>query len=164
MWNSLFNRDKPASETPIAGVAITRPFGERMLLQLEALRWEARGAGHRLPVAALPQFGRIEDVMQPLLEHLVDNPPSVDEEIAINALLTDYLPSSLRAYLGLNPQFAAQVDANGRTPGDDFMDQLALLAGAAEDVGRAVYTHDGTELQVQGRFLETKFSKSDLSL
>jgi hypothetical protein len=165
MWNSIFNRDKtPTSEQPLAPVAITRPFGERMLLALETLRWEARGAGHRLPVAALPQLGRIEDVLQPLLTHLVDSPPSVDEEIAVNALLTDYLPTTLRSYLGLSPQFATQVDSDGRTPGDELMKQLSLLADAAEELGQAIYAHDATRLQVQGRFLTTKFSKSDLSL
>ncbi|MDQ8045524.1 MAG: hypothetical protein AAGC46_12330 [Solirubrobacteraceae bacterium] len=169
MWNSLFNRSgsdraHAVPENPNAQTLVNKPFGERMLLKLDEIRWTARGAGSRLPVGALPQLGRIEDVLQPLLEHLVANPPNVDEEIAVQALVTDYLPTTLGAYIGLNRQFALAVGADGRTPGDELLDQLVTLANAAEDLGRAVYAHDGDQLKTQGRFLTTKFQQSDLAL
>jgi hypothetical protein len=164
---SLFNRTNPAhavSETTTPQSIVNKPFGEKMLVKLDEIRWKARGAGSKLPVGALPQLGRIEDVLQPLLEHLIANPPNVDEEIAVQALVTDYLPTTLNAYIGLNRQFAISVGADGRTAGDDLLDQLVTLANAAEDLGRAVYAHDGDQLKTQGRFLTTKFQQSDLAL
>lgn len=171
MWNSLFNRNRddeptPAQEQPRPAppVLSTKPFGERMLADLEKTRWHARRNGDKLPVAALPQLGRIEDVLLPLLDHIVRNPPSVDEEIAVQGMVTDYLPTSLNAYIGLNRQFAQTAGPDGRTPGDDLIEQLVTLEIAAHELSRAVYAHDAEQLQTQGRFLRTKFERSDLAL
>lgn len=163
MWKSLFGR--PDADGPVAEVhPAPRSFVDRMVQQLDRLRWQARSAGSRLPVAALPMIGRIEDIMTPLLEHLAANPPSIDEEIAIEALLTDYFPTTVKTYLNLNPQFAGEARADGSTPGDDLMGQLRTLQTAATELSRAIYAHDAQDLQSQGRFLQTKFNRSDLAL
>ena len=162
MWKSLFNRPDEDGPAPVEPAPVL--FVDRMVQQLDRLRWQARGAGSRLPIAALPMIGRIEDVVKPLLDHLAANPPSIDEEIAVEGLLTDYFPTTLTRYLNLNPQFAAEARADGRTPGDDLIDQLRTLATAATELSRAIYAHDAQDLQSQGRFLQTKFDRSDLAL
>ena len=162
------NRDdqpRPAPEQPRPQPIINQgPFGDRMLNALEKARWEARRNGGKLPVAALPQLGRIEDVLLPMLDHLSRHTPSVDEEIAVQAMVTDYLPTSLNAYIGLNRQFAQTAGADGRTPGDDLLEQLVTLELAAHELSQAVYAHDAEQLQTQGRFLRAKFERSDLAL
>lgn len=167
MWNP-FSRDKEEarsqSASGISDILTPKPFGERMLDELHTARWAARGAGDRLPVSALPALGRIEDVLLPLLDHLTRNPPSVDEEIAVQGMVTDYLPTTLNAYIGLNPQFVSEPRHDGRTPADDLLEQLATLETAVHDLSRAVYAHDAQELQTQGRFLSAKFDRSDLDL
>lgn len=135
-----------------------------MKAKLEEIGWTARRAGGRLPIAALPQLCRIEDVLRPLLDHLVTNPPSVEEEIAVQAMLTDYLPTTVGTYIGLNRQFAETARADGRTAGDDLIEQLVMLEGAAQELSLAVYAHDAQQLATHGRFLSTKFSGSDLDL
>lgn len=162
MWKSLFRRDPPAPPSPEETAPPAAPFGERMTGELERIRWTARRAGGTLPVAALPALGQIEDVLGPLVEHLVDNPPTVEEEIAVEAMLTDYLPTTLNAYVRLNRQVAATARTGGRTPGDDLLDQLATLEAAAQELSDAVYAHDADQLATQGRFLSTKFNRSDL--
>lgn len=163
MWKSLFNRaEDAAAAAPVAIAPLS--FVERMRAQLDTLRWQARTAGARLPIEALPMMGRLEDVVGPLLDHLTVNPPSIDEEIAVESMLTDYIPTTLTRYLNLNPQFAAEARADGRTPGDDLVDQLRVLAVAVTELSRAVYAHDAQDLQSQGRFLQTKFDRSDLAL
>jgi len=165
MWRSLFGRDEePPAEENAPSVSAAEPFADRMQARLSELSWTARRAGARLPVAALPQLGLIEDVLHPLLEHLRAQPPSVDEEIAVEAMVGDYLPTTMNAYLALNPQFAMQPRPDGRTPGDDLLEQLRTLATAISELATAVYAHDAQQLQVQGRFLSTKFSRSDLEL
>jgi len=163
MWKSLFKRDDNPEDPPAAAAPET-PFAEVMQEQLEQVGWTARRAGGTLPVAALPQLGRIEDVLRPLLDHLVTNPPSVEEEIAVQAMLTDYLPTTLGAYIGMNRQFAQTARADGRTPADDLMEQLVMLEMAAHELSLAVYAHDAQQLATQGRFLSTKFNRSDLDL
>jgi hypothetical protein len=165
MWKSVFKRDRPPprAEPPVPAAPV-EPFGERMKVKLEEIGWTARRAGGRLPIAALPQLGRIEDVLRPLLNHLVTNPPSVEEEIAVQAMLTDYLPTTVGTYIGLNRQFAETARADGRTAGDDLIEQLVMLEGAAQELSLAVYAHDAQQLATHGRFLSTKFSGSDLDL
>jgi hypothetical protein len=154
----------PDAEAAAVSSPEPQGFVERMELQLDRLRWQARSAGARLPIAALPRIGRVEDVLVPLMRHLAANPPSIDEEIAVESLLTDYFPTTLTTYLNLNPQFAAEPRADGRTPGDDLIDQLKTLETAATELSRAIYAHDAQDLQAQGRFLQTKFDRSDLTL
>jgi hypothetical protein len=164
MWRNLFKRDEPAPAEPAAPPPPAVPFGERMAAELERIRWKARRAGNTLPVATLPRLGQIEDVLIGLVEYLVDHPPSVDEEIAVEALITDYLPTTLSAYMALNRQVAATAGDDGRTPGDELLDQLVLLESAARELSASVYAHDAQQLATQGRFLSTKFSRSDLEL
>ena len=173
MWSSLFGRDHDNDRARDAGTpspaaepaaAPEKPFAEQMRTQLGDVSWTARRAGDRLPVAALPRLGSIEDLLHPLLKHLRTSPPSVDEEIAVQAFVGDYLPTSINAYLSMNRQFALQPRADGRTPGDDLLEQLATLEQAIRELAQAVYAHDAQQLQVQGRFLSTKFSSTDLDL
>ncbi len=168
MWNpfSKGNRDeeRPQPPAPAPPIIHTKPFAERMQRELDKTRWAARKAGDRLPVAALPQLGRIEDVLVPLLEHLVTHPPTVDEEIAVQGMVTDYLPTTINTYVGLSPHFAETTRADGRTPNDDLMEQLITLETAAHDLSRSVYSHDAQALETQGRFLSAKFTQSDLAL
>lgn len=139
-------------------------FAERMSAELERLRWSARRAGGHLPVAALPRLGEIEDVLVPLVEHLATSPPTAEEEFAVQAMITDYLPTSLNAYIALNKQVAGTVRPDGRTAGDDLMEQLVLLEEEARTLSTAVYAHDAQRLATQGRFLRTKFGGTDLDL
>ena len=164
MWSSLFGRDKDDGAPPPAPAAPRGSFAEEMTAALRDVSWTARRAGNRLPVAALPRLGLIEDLLGPLLAHLHTSPPSVDEEIAVRGIVGDYLPTTINAYLSMNTQFAHLARADGRTPGDDLLDQLATLQQAATELAQAVYAHDGQELQVQGRFLQSKFHRTDLDL
>jgi hypothetical protein len=165
MWDSLLRRVRPGQEEVLSSpIAPPAPFGEHLRSRLEELKWTARGAGDVLPVAALPLLGEIEDVLFPLATHLLDNPPTIDEEIAIEAVVSDYLPTSLRAYVALDRRIATVPRADGRTPGDDLVDQLGTLAAAAHELSLAVYAHDADQLAAHGRFLDTKFSGSDLDL
>lgn len=165
MWRSLFGRDRDdGAPSPAPPEGPTGSFADEMAAALREVSATARRAGNRLPVAALPRLGLIEDLLHPLLAHLAASPPTVDEDIAVRGIVADYLPTTVNAYLSMNAQFAALPRADGRTPGDDLLDQLATLHQAVTELAQAVYAHDAQELQVQGRFLQSKFARGDLEL
>lgn len=163
MWRSLFGRDRDPQPPPGPSAA-PKPFAERMLEKMGETSWAARRGGGRLPVEVLPQLGRIEDVVYPFLDYVKTNPLNVDEEIAVEQIVGDYLPTTISAFLAIDPRIASHPRADGRTAGDDVIEQLETLETAIQDVTKAVYAHDAQELAVQGRFLRTKFSGSDLNL
>ncbi len=128
----------------------------------------ANRAADRLPVGVVPQVRAIEDVLVELLDHLAARPSSsgsAQERYALEATVTDYLPTSLESYLALPPAFAASHRTPaGRTAGEELLEQLVLLESAVRDLALAVYSGDAERLATQGRFLQTKFARSDLDL
>jgi hypothetical protein len=84
--------------------------------------------------------------------------------VQIKGIVGDYLPTTLRTYLNLDPRLTDQVGPSGRTPRAALREQLDSLAGAAGDLLRAAREHDVDALVTQGNFLQTKFSRSDLDL
>ncbi len=159
----IFGRaGEPTAPPPAPPTELT--FVERVTQSFEELRWRLRASGSRLPVEVLPRFGQIEDVVLPLLAHVARNAPSVEEEIAVQALLVDYLPTTVNRFLALNPQFVDERRADGRSSVDDLVDQLVALHAAARDLSRAIALHDAADLEAQGRFLRAKFDRSGLAL
>src|SRR5579875_1104348 len=87
--------------------------------------------------------------------------------VAINGTLTDYLPGSIRAYVG-----AVRAPNAGRTAGereseaatDALVEQLTTLRRSVEQLAEASRSRDLQALQVHGRFLEDKFGESELNL
>lgn len=128
----------------------------------------ANRAAGRLPVGVVPQVRAIEDVLVELLDVLAARPTttgSAQERYALEATITDYLPTSLETYLALPPAFAqSHRTPEGRTPGEELLEQLVLLEAAVRELALAVYSGDAEHLATQGRFLQTKFSRSDLDL
>ncbi|NHN56244.1 hypothetical protein G9U51_10705 [Calidifontibacter sp. DB0510] len=85
----------------------------------------------------------------------------ISVRVAINGVLTDYLPGSIRTYVA-----AVRAAGPGGAPAatDALVEQLATLRRSVEDLARASAERDVQALEVHGRFLETKFSGSDLAL
>ena len=79
--------------------------------------------------------------------------------------MTDYLPSTLQAYLNL-PRAYATVHrfSDGRTAAQVLIDQLTLLDKKLGDVADAVNKNDADALLANGRFLEDRFGGSDLKV
>lgn len=129
---------------------------------------EVNAAADRLPVGVVPRVRAIEDVLVELLDHEEKTDwtsISAQARFSIGATISDYLPTSLKAYLALPPGFAeSHRTPEGRSPGEELAEQLRLLALAVHELALAVYSGDAERLSTQGRFLDTKFSRSDLDL
>jgi excinuclease UvrABC helicase subunit UvrB len=136
--------------------------------RLRQRQWELvqlinRSAG-RLPVEAVVLARQVTDTIREVIETSEDRPLDVYAVVQINGIVDDYLPTTLRAYLALDPAVTEQAGPSGRTPRAALREQLESLNVAAEELYDAARAHDVDALFTQGNFLRTKFTRSDLDL
>lgn len=122
-----------------------------------------RDAG-KLPVEGVVIARRVLDVIREVIETSSERELDVRAVVAIRSMLEDYLPTTLRAYLAIDPDVVDVVRPSGRTPAQSFIEQLDVLWSSAMDLLDAARAHDADALLSQGSFLRTKFSGSDLDL
>jgi hypothetical protein len=80
---------------------------------------------------------------------------------------TDYLPTSIEAYLALPQSYATTIVLpGGKTALQVLEDQLKLLGRMIDQIGDAFRQLDSERLLAHGRFLEETFGRQsgDLSL
>ncbi len=123
-----------------------------------------RSAGS-LPGEAVVISRRITDMLREVVdgadpEHGLD----IHAVVSVRGIIEDYLPTTLRSYLALDPRLVDQRRPSGKTPADSLLEQLESLWIAAADLRDAARAHDADALLSQGSFLRTKFTGSDLDL
>jgi hypothetical protein len=122
-----------------------------------------RNAG-KLPVEAVVIARAVLDVVREVIESAAERPLDIRAVIAIRGILEDYLPTTIRRYVAIDPQLADVPRPSGRTPSASLIEQLDVLWASAADLLDAIRTQDADALLTQGSFLRTKFSGSDLDL
>ena len=81
----------------------------------------------------------------------------------IRQTVLDYLPETLQNYTNLPPAFAnLHPVRNGKTARQLLSEQLDLLDKQMVEVAVDLAKNDTQKLLAHGRFLEAKFSQSDL--
>jgi hypothetical protein len=129
----------------------------------ELVQFVNRSAG-RLPVEAVVIARQVTDTIREVIETSDDRALDVYAVVQINGIVGDYLPTTLRTYLALDPAVTEQVGRSGRTPRAALREQLESLLDAAVEMLQATRAHDVDLLFSQGNFLRTKFTRSDLDL
>jgi hypothetical protein len=129
----------------------------------ELVQFVNRSAG-RLPVEAVVIARQVTDTIREVIETSDDRALDVYAVVQINGIVGDYLPTTLRTYLNLDPSVTEQVGPAGRTPRAALREQLESLLDAAVEMLQATRSHDVDLLFSQGNFLRTKFTRSDLDL
>ncbi len=89
---------------------------------LEELRRMALGRGSELPTVVVSQLLQVVDVLRALIGYIGRSGASTEQRVLLNAVVTDYLPSPLRAYLMLAAE--SRHEESAETSG---------AAGAARD-------------------------------
>lgn len=129
----------------------------------EQVQFINRNAG-KLPVEAVVVARQITDTVREVIETSSDRDLDVYAVVGINGIIDDYLPTTLRTYLALDPALTEQLGPSGRTPRAALREQIGALALAANELLGATRAHDVDALFTQGNFLRTKFTRSDLDL
>jgi hypothetical protein len=137
---------------------------DKLRLRLwELVQFINRSAG-KLPVEAVVLARQVTDTVREVIETSKDRDLDVYAVVQINGIVGDYLPTTLRTYLHLDPDLTGQAGPSGRTPRAALEEQLEGLRNAGEELLHATQAHDVDALFSQGNFLRTKFTGSDLDL
>jgi hypothetical protein len=137
---------------------------DKLRLRLwELVQFINRNAG-KLPVEAVVISRQITDSIRELIETSDERALDVYAVVSINGIVGDYLPTTLRTYLNLDPVVAERPGPSGRTPREALREQVESLAQAADELLQATQAHDADRLFSQGNFLRTKFTRSDLDI
>lgn len=154
----------PAATEP-AGPTNRRDEVDELARRLTEIVRQANRNGAKMPEGGVPGVRAIEDRLRPLLTYLAAHPPTEEELIPVRATLTDYLPTTLDTFLALPTEFArTHRNRAGRSPAEELVEQLGLLESGVEEYAQSIYAGDAQQLSNQGRFLQTKFGKTDLTL
>jgi hypothetical protein len=134
----------------------------RALSQLVAFINQNAG---RLPGESVVAARQVTDAVRDVIDTSDDNGDlDVYAIISVKGIVNDYLPTTLRTYLALDPQVVDVRRPTGRTPKESLLDQITSLWAGAADVLTAAQAKDADALVSQGNFLQTKFTGSDLDL
>src|SRR4051794_2914702 len=122
----------------------------------------AARVGRHVPEEATAAVGRIGELLAETLPRVAG---SGEPEVIVRVAATVYLPDTLRAYLALPAEWAAEhVLAGGLTPAQALIAQLDALESAARTMRDAAVEHDASALLINGRFLAHRFARSKLEL
>jgi hypothetical protein len=118
----------------------------------------------RLPVEAVVVARRIADTVREVIDTSDGRELDIYAVVAVKGIIADYLPTTLRSYLALDPAQVEVARPSGRTPNESLIEQLDSLWESATDLLAAAQSRDADALLTQGNFLKTKFTRSDLDL
>jgi len=156
-------RDRPPStqSTPVTEVPDSPAALAAEIFRVN--RFINASAG-QLPGEGVVAARRITDAVGAVLYTTRDRELDIHARVSLNGILRDYLPTTLRTFLALDPSTRDQPSAGGKTPTAALAEQLDFLLGSATDVLTAVRNDDANALVAQGSFLRTKFARSELDL
>lgn len=118
----------------------------------------------RMPVEAVVIARQITDTIREVIDTSDERALDAYAVVQVNSIVGDYLPTTLRTYLNLDPGITDEIGPSGRAPRAALREQLESLRAAAQEMLHATRAHDVDLLFSQGSFLKTKFTRSDLDL
>ena len=114
---------------------------------IKSLSHTYHSLGSVLPVEGTLLLLDMEERLTAIADHFLIAPPTASEQIAVELMAQDYLPSTIAAY---RLSRASTKDA-------DLLEQLWIMSGRMDDMLKAIYEHDSAQLAINGNFLKSKF-------
>lgn len=112
----------------------------------------------RLPVNVQVKAEQIRRKAETLMQYADRFPTGSEDLYVLERTASEYLPTTLQAYLDLPPGYGnAVVTADGKTALESLMDQLNLLDRKLDEIAHNVHRHHLDRLVANGRFLEERF-------
>lgn len=160
-WWNRFTPAEPATQVsamPPAQAAVEGPEG-----RTAALDWITSLTTQSAPLLPTDARQRLAEITQ-LLGAVVEvdrREPSRDAafDYELDAMVREYLPGVLTAYLAIPPDMVDSRQPDGRTPKDELREQLQLLRGQAEVLHASRHSRTTAQLSTRGHFLREKFGQ-----
>ena len=150
--------DAPAVAAQPAAAAISEDEATRQALdQLRAAQLSSGGA---LPTLLISRLAQIDDLLRTVIEMIAAQSASTEQRVLLDAMIRDYLPTPLRAYLAL-PERERRTSSPATL---QFSGQLGILEETIRDLLNQIRIGAIAELSTHGRFLADKFAAPTLSL
>ncbi|HUN23923.1 MAG TPA: hypothetical protein PK299_12415 [Anaerolineales bacterium] len=130
---------------------------EEIEAALEGLLESIKG---RVSPEILAKVQKISKVIYEILPYGSRQDLAYQDVFNLRETAFEYLPVTLENYLKLSPRLAEQKQlTNGKTAKTLLGEQLDLLDNSLQDMLNSLHNNDTQQLQIQGRFLQDKFSK-----
>jgi len=127
----------------------------------QALDTQVRIITGKVPPEVMAKVLKIRHIIVGMLPRLGSLEASSPELFVLERTATNYLPTSLQAYLNLPREYATRhVVQDGKTPREILLDQLTLLENKMNEVADDVHRNDADRLLANGRFLEERFGRA----
>ncbi len=157
--------DEPAGGTAGAdtvdrAASVALSDDEQTARALDRLRDTVRRSGRALPGVLTSQLRQIDDLLRTVVATIEAQDASTEQRVLLAAMIGDYIPTPLRAYLALTDE--DRTDDSRATL--IFSRQLALLEETIHDLLNQIRIGAIAELSTHGRFLADKFSGPDAGL
>lgn len=161
--NSLFGgpqqQPAPAVVDDVAAETVLTD-DEQTARALDELRASVRRSGRELPTLLSSRLGQIDDLLHEVVATIALQNASTEQRVLLAAMIGDYIPTPLRAFLAL-PEDDRSDDAQATRL---FADQLGLLEETIRDLLNQIRIGAIAELSTHGRFLADKFQAPDAGL
>ena len=160
-------RRASADESPDPSASATsarRDDPQALEASLQALVDLVNVNAGQLPTRAVVDARRLTDTLGEIVDTASTRPLDTYAVISLRSTMEDYLPTTLRRYLALDPAHRAVLGADGLSADEALRQQIEVLQQSVSASLQAVRQHDAQALMIQGSFLETRFSGSDLDL
>jgi len=151
--------------TPVVSSAAAEPRAAESEDQataraLDLLRGAVQSAGSELPTLLSSRLAQIDDLLRVVIEMVAAQNASTEQRVLLDAMIRDYLPTPLRAYLAL-PEGQRTNTASATL---QFSTQLGILEETINDLLNQIRIGAIAELSTHGRFLADKFAAPSLTL
>jgi hypothetical protein len=122
----------------------------------------------RLPASVRLKVAQLRRKIDALLKHSGQFPAGSEMVYVLQRTETDYLPSTLRAYLAIPPgSETLAVNADGKSAWQVLWEQLRLMEHKLDEIAADLHRRNADQLVANGRFLEERFKQlggSELNL
>lgn len=127
---------------------------------LDQLRATVRSGGSELPTLITSRLAHIDDLLRVVIETVSAQNASTEQRVLLEAMIRDYLPTPLRAFLAL-----PESERENSSPATlQFSTQLGILEETINDLLNQIRIGAIAELSTHGRFLADKFAAPSLRL
>jgi hypothetical protein len=131
----------------------------------QALDTQVRMITGKVPPEVMAKVLMIRQIILGILPRSGNLPPGSPQLFIIARTATNYLPTSLQAYLDLPRAYATRHPVqDGKTSKEVLLDQLTLLETKMNEVADDIHRNDSDRLLANGRFLQERFGRPPLSL